>query len=102
MFIPNSIATAGGDLVSTIKDLPKDKLVIVYDNEPRNKHTIDKIQKSIYNSYQVCIWPINFLYKDVNEAIMGGLSAEFVQYIIDTNTFRDLKAKLALNMWSKI
>ena len=39
--------------------------------------------------------------KDVNDMVMGGLSPEFVQYVIDTNTHRDLKAKMALNLWSK-
>jgi transcription elongation factor Elf1 len=102
MFIPNSIATAGGDLVSTIKDLPKDKLVIVYDNEPRSVETKKKLEKAIINGYNVCVWPTNLTSKDVNDMVIGGLSCEFVQYIIDTNTFRDLKAKLALNMWSKI
>jgi len=32
-------------------------------------------------------------------AALSGTAA--VRYIIDTNTHRDLKAKLALNMWSK-
>ena len=101
MFLPNSIATAGGDLVSTTKDVPKSNLVIVYDNEPRNPDTVKKLDKAIINGYKVCIWPINMGYKDVNDAIMGGLSREFVQYIIDTNTYSDLKAKMALNAWSK-
>jgi len=101
MFLPNSIATAGGDLASAIKDLPKENMVIVLDNEPRSKETREKIDKAINQGYNVCIWPKNFDHKDVNDAVIAGLSQEFVQYIIDTNTFRDLKAKLALNMWSK-
>ncbi len=101
MFVPNSIATAGGDLVSTIKDLPKEKLVIVYDNEPRSPETKKKLEKAIINGYNVCVWPSNLVHKDVNDMILGGLSAEFVQYIIDTNTQKDLRAKLALNLWSK-
>lgn len=101
MFLPNSIATAGGDLVSTIKDFPKDKLVIVYDNEPRSKETRAKLDKAVVNGYKVCIWPSNLEYKDVNDMVMGGLSREFVQYIIDTNTHSDLKARVALNAWSK-
>jgi hypothetical protein len=76
-------------------------MVIVLDNEPRSKETREKIDKAINQGYNVCIWPKNFDHKDVNDAVIDGLSQEFVQYIIDTNTFRDLKAKLALNMWSK-
>lgn len=101
MFVDNSIATAGGELVSTVKDLPKKNMVIVYDNEPRSTETRKKIDKAIINGYNVCIWPSNLMHKDVNDMILAGLSADFVRYIIDTNTYSDLKAKLALNMWSK-
>ena len=101
MFVPNSIATAGGDLVSTIKDFPKKNMVVVYDNEPRSPETRKKLDKAIINGYNVCIWPSNLEHKDVNDMVLGGLSSDFVRYIIDTNTHNDLKAKLALNMWSK-
>jgi hypothetical protein len=101
-FIPNSIATAGGDLVSTVKDINKKNLVVVYDNEPRSVETRKKLDKAIIDGYNVCIWPTNLVHKDVNDMILAGLSADFIRYIIDTNTHRDLKAKLALNMWSKV
>jgi len=101
MFIPNSIATAGGDLVSTIKDFPKKNIVVVYDNERFSKDTVNKIDKAIMNGYNVCIWPTNFDQKDVNDAILAGLSSEFIKHIIDTNTYRDLAAKLALNYWKR-
>ena len=102
MFVPNSIATAGGDLVSSINTFPKDNLVICYDNEPLSKETIKKIDKAIMNGYKVCIWPENFEHKDVNNAILAGLTSEFIQHIINTHTYRDLAAKLALTKWSKI
>jgi hypothetical protein len=102
MFVPNSIATAGGDLVSTVKDLPKKNLVVVYDNEPRSVETKKKLDKAIINGYNVCIWPTNLEHKDVNDMILAGLSTDFVRYIIDTHTYNDLRAKLALNMWSKV
>jgi len=101
MFVSNSIATAGGDLVSTVKDLPKKNLVVVYDNEPRSVTTKKKLDKAIINGYNVCIWPSNLEHKDVNDMILAGLSTDFVRYIIDTHTYNDLRAKLALNMWSK-
>jgi len=102
MFLPNSIATAGGDLVSAISSFPKDKLVIVYDNEPRSKETIKKLDKAILNGYNVCIWPDNLEHKDINDMFLAGLSSDFIKHIIDTNTYRDLAAKLALTKWSKV
>jgi hypothetical protein len=102
MFVPNSIATAGGDLVSAISTFDKKNLVIVYDNEPRSKETVKKIDKSIMNGYNVCIWPDNMDHKDVNDMVLAGLSPEFIKHIIDTHTYRDLTAKLMLNKWSKV
>jgi len=102
MFVPNSIATAGGDLVSAIGTLNiQQNAVIVYDNEPRSKETIKKLDKAILNGYNVCIWPENLEHKDVNDMVLAGLSPEFIKHIIDTNTHRDLAAKLALTKWSK-
>ena len=101
MFLPNSIATAGGDLVSSISSFKKDNLVIVYDNEPRSKETIKKLDKAILNGYNVCIWPDNLEHKDINDMYLAGLSSDFIKHIIDTNTYRDLAAKMALTKWSK-
>ena len=102
MFIPNAVATAGGDLVSAISSLPKDKSVVVYDNEPRSRDTIKKLDKAIMNGYNVCIWPENLEHKDINDMALAGLSADFIKHIMDTNTYRDLAAKMALTKWSKI
>jgi transcription elongation factor Elf1 len=102
MFIPNSIATAGGDLASAIHSFPKQGMVVVYDNEPRSKETIKKLDKAILNGYNVCIWPDNLEHKDVNDMVLAGLSSEFIKHIIDKNTYKDLAAKMALSKWSKV
>ena len=103
MFIDNSIATAGGDLVSALGPLQSSKssMVIVYDNEPRSKDTIKKLDKAIMQGYSVCIWPENLEHKDINDMVLAGLTSEFIQFIIKSNTYRDLAAKLALTKWSK-
>jgi hypothetical protein len=102
MFVPNSIAVAGGEMIPVLKTFDKSKLVIVYDNEPRSRETIKKLDKAIMNGYNVCIWPDNLEHKDVNDMILAGLSPEFVNHIIDHHTYRDLAAKLALTKWSKV
>ena len=102
MFVPNSIATAGGDLVSAVRDFDKSRLVIVYDNEPRSSETVKKIDKAIMQGYNVCIWPENMEHKDINDMVISGLSSDFISHIIKTNTYRDLSAKLALQRWSKV
>lgn len=101
MFLSNSIATAGGDLVSALTGFDKKNLVIVYDNEPRSKETIKKLDKAILQGYNVCIFPENLVHKDINEMALAGLTSDFIKYIIDQNTHRDLSAMLALKKWSK-
>lgn len=102
MFIENSISTAGGDLSSVLSGYNKENLVIVYDNEPRSRETIKKIDKAILLGYKVCIWPENLEHKDVNDMVLAGLSSEFISHIIKTNTYKDLAAKLALTKWGKV
>jgi len=102
MFIPNSIATAGGDLVSSVSSFDKKNLVIVYDNEPRSRDTIKKLDKAILQGYNVVIWPENLDHKDINDMVLSGLSCEFIAHIMKTNTYRDLAAKMALTRWSKV
>jgi hypothetical protein len=104
MFINNSIATAGGDLVSALGPLQSSKssMVIVYDNEPRSRDTIKKLDKAIMQGYNVVIWPENLEHKDINDMVLAGMSSEFITHILKTNTYRDLAAKLALTKWSKV
>lgn len=100
MFLENAIAMAGSD-VSDISFLGKD-VVYVYDNEPRNKEIIKKIDKAIDRGYNVVIWPSNVGEKDINDMIIAGKSPLDVQMIVKANTKKGLEAKLALSVWRKL
>lgn len=119
MFIPNSIASAGGDIVSVLQvcpDVKKENIVVVYDNEPRNKDTIKKMQKAILAGYAVCIWPDEFPCKDINEMVLSRMpvkkdyvNTEFVmkkvlnvENVIDENIYRGAEALLRLNEWKRV
>jgi len=110
MFVTNSISTAGGDLTSTLNSLkvPKEKIVVIYDNEPRSKETISKIDKAIDKGYNVCLWMNNIFdgFKDVNQMIIESkrskINLDNIKELIDQNTFSGLKAKLNLLYWSKV
>lgn len=102
MFVPNAIATAGGDLVTAVRDIPRDNMVVVYDNERRSHETRHKMERAVLQGYKICVWPRNFEHKDINDAVIAGLSPEFIKYIIDQNTHKDLNAQLAINDWSLV
>lgn len=103
MFLPNAIAAAGGDLLSQIENssLQKDKVVVVFDNEPRNPETVKKIQKSIEQGYRTVIWPSEIIEKDINDMILSGYSPEYILNIINENTYVGLEAKLYFAIWRK-
>ena len=101
MFLPNCVAMAGSaiNLEEIFPNKPKEEIVIVMDNEPRNKQIVAQIDKYIDQGYSVCIWPDNVNEKDINDMILAGLDPE---WIILQNTRRGLIAKAALTQWKKI
>lgn len=103
LFIPNAIASAGSDLVSQLQltDLPKENIVVVYDNEPRNKEIVNKIEKAIEAGYRVCIWPMSIVHKDVNDMVLAGYTPEQVKEIIDECTYFGPTARLHFAIWRK-
>lgn len=104
MLLPNAIAVCGSDVLSILltAQIPKENAVIVLDNEPRNKEIVNNVNKAILKDYSVCIWPASWEYKDINEAILDGVSSSEVAHIIDENTYSDLEAKLKFQYWRKI
>ena len=72
------------------------------DNENRNKEIVNKIERFIKKGYSVCIWDEKIRQKDINDMILSGMSAEDVEASIESNTFKGLQAKLALNNWKRI
>lgn len=105
LFIDNSLASCGGKVTTNLDMLntSMDNFIVVYDNEPRSKHTIKKLEQTIEDGFNVCIWPEEVHEKDVNDMILkGGLTAPDVKKIIEQNTYRGLSATLKLNEWKKI
>ena len=104
MFIPNSMASAGGRIDSNLKltNFRKENIVIVYDNEPRNAETVKKMESAIDEGYRVCIWPDHVEIKDINDMVLSGISPVMIQQMIDANTFTGLSAKLRHATWKKV
>ena len=64
MFLPNCLAVAGGDLQSIKID--KKRCVLIFDNEPRNEHTVKKLMKAIDDDWDVVVWSKEKKFKDIN------------------------------------
>jgi hypothetical protein len=102
MFLDNAVATADSNLESIINVIPKDKVVLVFDNEPRNKEIVKKINLAIDNHFNVVIWPEFVDSKDINEMVLDGFSPDEIQDIISNNTFVNLRAKMEFVNWKKV
>jgi len=100
MFLPNCLAVAGGDLQSIKID--KKQCVLIFDNEPRNIHTVTKLMKSIYDGWSVVIWTQEKKFKDINDLVIGGMSTDEILKMINKNTFKGLEADWAARDWRNV
>ena len=96
-FINNSIALCGSD--GNVNKWISGELIWIYDNEPRNKEILDRIDNTIERGDKVVIWPNNIVEKDINDMVLSGHD---VQSVIYSNTYSGLQAKLKFINWKKI
>ena len=102
LFLPNAVATADANLTNAVNYIPREKLVLVFDNEPRNKDICKIMDKAIENHFAICIWPEMMQEKDVNDMILSGFTSDEIVDIIDKNTFVNLRAKMEFIQWKKV
>ena len=100
-FLPNCLASGDSNLGGVATILPELDVVLVYDNEPRNRDIVKQIEKSVDKGYKICLFPEAVKGKDINEMIQNGLTADEIKDIIDKNTFSGLQAKLEFVRWKR-
>jgi transcription elongation factor Elf1 len=96
-FIRNAIAMCGAD--GDVNRWGISNPVYVYDNEPRNKEIVTRIDKTIQRGDKIVIWPNNIMEKDINDMVIAGHN---VQNLLESNTYSGLEAKLKFNLWKKV
>jgi len=101
LFLSNAIAMAGADGNSHGLN---DNAVFVFDNEPRNKEIVTRMQKVIDRGIKIVIWSekLQKYGKDINDMVINGLSLIDIEMILDNNTYSGLEAKLALTIWKRV
>lgn len=100
LFVPNAISPLGSDLwtgVRVMKELgmPTDKMVYVWDNEPRNPQVVQHIKHAVSLHEPVVIWTRD-LPKDINDMVRAGLD---VNHVLPTRTFQGVAAEVELSQW---
>jgi transcription elongation factor Elf1 len=99
MFLDNSVAVGSSDLNAVSKVLDRDNVVLVFDNQPRNKQLVQTMEQAA-DQYKMVIWPSSILQKDINEMVESGV--DNIQHIIDNNTLHGLALSVRLNQWKKV
>ena len=102
MFIKNSVAVASSSLESAAEYLDKSKIVLVFDNEPRNKEIVKLMEHAVDNHFNVVIWPGFITDKDINDMVLTGFDIEELHDIMEKHTYVNLRAKMEFVNWKKI
>ena len=96
-FVNNSVALCGSD--GDLGYFKGSDVILVYDNEPRNREIVNRIGKCISRGESVVIWPSGIIEKDINDMVLSGLN---VMDVLKSNTYSGLEAKIKFNNWKKI
>jgi hypothetical protein len=97
LFISNSLAMCGADV--NLGDWGINDPTWIYDNEPRNKQIVERINKTIQHGNKIVIWPDSVKEKDINDMFLAGHN---VQSMVECNTYSGLEAQVKFNLWKKI
>jgi DNA primase len=102
LFLTNCLASGDANLALTAKNISAKKIILIFDNEPRNKEICKMMQDAIKLGHDVVIWPDSMQGKDINEMVMNEISAGEIETIISSNTFSNLKAQTRFTFWKKL
>lgn len=101
LFLDNAVAVAGSHFDIQFTRQHKQNVVLVFDNEPRNKEICKQIQRHIMLGYKVCLLPHSVKEKDINEQILSGKTKEQIMHCIDSNTYEGAEALLRFSLWKQ-
>lgn len=95
LFLPNCVATADSNLLSFDGD------IYIPDNQYRNESVVKVVNSIIESGKKIVLFPADFPYKDINEAVMHiGLRETYVA--IKRNVYSGLAAKLRWTQLRKV
>lgn len=97
MFVRNCLAAADADLTHVKGD------IYTFDRQPRLHDIVKRMGRAINNGKRVTIWDrLKFSGKDINDAIISGISPpEITEYILQ-NSPSGAEARLRFNRWKKV
>jgi len=101
LFLHNAVAAGSTSLDRIDHYFEKDRVTLVFDNQPRNKDVVKIVEKAVTNGFKVFVWPPHVEQKDINDLIQAGWSQDQVEEMIAERTYSGLSAKAKLFEWRK-
>ena len=95
LFIDNCLASADSNLLKVNAD------IYIFDNQYMNKDIKRRIEQAIDLGKKVVLFPKSFVWKDINDAVMAGLTKQEIAEIIKEHTYSGIKAKLVFTKLNK-
>lgn len=96
LFLKNSLAMLGSDF-DLDNIIPKENVVVIYDNEKRNPQIFEKYKKSIKKGYNILIYPNHIKGKDINEIIINEECN--IDLLLKHNVYSGIEAQIKLSSW---
>lgn len=101
LMVRNGIAVANADLRKSSRYLDKDRLILVWDNQPRNQDVVKMMTRACSEGYRVFVWPSWISEKDVNEYVVKNPGTD-VEHLINSHAYRNLSLMNEISRWKKI
>lgn len=101
LFLPNALAVSGSSFECSFVEGLKANATLVFDNEPRSPQICKLIQRMLTKGFRVCLWNANVTFKDINEGILSGLTAEEILDIIEASSVRGVAGLARFSLWKK-
>lgn len=104
LFLPNAIAICGGDVSLSLADIENKKnAILIFDNEPRSKDTIHRMEKAIEMGFKISFWDVDSrVAKDINDLVLKGHKPLDICKKFYSNAISGTAAKIKLTHWKKI
>jgi len=99
LFLDNAIAFAGADAVVNIQH---EQCTMIFDNEPRNEQIVNRMISAVDKKFNLVVFPESLKYKDINDMVIAGLTADEITTLIHSNTYCGLTAFQHINNWKRI
>lgn len=96
LFLNNAIAMSGLD--GRYDSLGRN-IVIIFDNQPRNKEVVQSMMSAVKDGYSIVVWPPFLQEKDINDMAIANID---YKTIIENNIVHGLEAELKVMAWEKL